>query len=90
VNPWAAIAQAFVYPVARAWADAWFDARRQDLLYTEEAPNATDVARTNSMRDAYRMQHATDNTGPEYRPQDIPKSNPVDPGEATTRKLSSD
>ena len=88
MNPWAAIAQAFVYPVARAWADAWFDAMRVAATYTEESPNATDSDRAAKFRASVeRLRQRTYDTGPEYSPQNQPPSNPVDPGEATTRKL---
>jgi len=88
MNPWAAIAQAFVYPIARAWADAWFDAMRVASTYTEESPNATDADRAAKFRASVeRLRQRTYDTGPEYSPQNQPPSNPVDPGEATTRKL---
>jgi hypothetical protein len=87
VNPWAAIAQAFVYPVARAWADAWFDARRQSELYLEETPNETDEQRAARFRAAVgRVRNGTDDTGPENPPSDIQAHNSNDSSATLRRK----
>jgi len=89
MNPWAAIAQAFVYPVARAWADAWFDARRADALYLEETPNETDAERAARFRAAVgRMRDGADDTGPEHTPSDMQANNSNDSSPTLRRKVA--
>ena len=88
MTTWLAFVQAFVYPIARAWADAWFDAMRKASEYQEEAPNATDANRAARFRESVnRLQQRTYDTRPEYSPQAIPPSNPVDISTATTRTI---
>lgn len=57
MDPWAAIAKAIVYPLARAIADAWFDARAKYDISTEEVANETDNARGARFRGAVWVQH---------------------------------
>ena len=67
MDPWTAIAKAIVYPLAKAIADAWFDARAEYESTTEEKPTDEDHARADRIRDAVkRMQlpsPAARNTG---------------------------
>lgn len=88
MNPWASFAQAFVYPVARAWADAWFDAQRLSQSYQEEKPTDVDKERASRFRAAVDgvQQPAKADTGPQYSPQTIPPHNGVDSSEAIKRK----
>ncbi len=89
MNPWAAIAQAFVYPVARAWADAWFDARRADALYLEETPNETDAERAARFRAAVgRLRDGEDDSGPDYPTQAISANNSNDSSPTLRRKVA--
>jgi len=91
MNPWAAIAQAFVYPVARAWADAWFDAMRVAATYTEESPNATDTDRAARFRASVeRLRQRTYDTGSEYTPQNDTPHRGVDSGKTLRRKDAGD
>jgi hypothetical protein len=60
MDPWTAIAKAIVYPLAKAIADAWFDARAKYESTTEEKPTDEDHARADRIRDAVkRMQLPT-------------------------------
>lgn len=88
MNPWVLFAKTFVYPIARAWADAWFDAQRLSQTYQEEKPNDADKERAARFRaavDGVRVPAKTD-TGPQYSPQNIPPDNGVDSITTTERK----
>ena len=57
IDPWSAIAKAIVYPLARAIADAWFDARAKYDTSIEEVANETDAGRGDRFRGAVWVQH---------------------------------
>ena len=91
MSPWTVFAQAFVYPVARAWADAFFDAQRQASLYQEESPNETDADRAARFRSAVgRLPGGAVDTGPEYPTQDLPANNSDDISTTLRRKAGGD
>lgn len=56
MDPWSAIAKAVVYPIAKAIADAWFEARYTYERAIQEKPTDEDRDRANRFRDAVRMQ----------------------------------
>ena len=91
MSPWAVFAQAVVYPIARAWADAWFDAQRQAELYLEETPNETDAKRADRFRDAVgRVRDGEDGPGPDYTPSPERPLKGIDSSTTLRRKNGGD
>ena len=54
MDPWSAIAKAVVYPIARAIADAYFDAHVRHTVCVEEIASELDKERASRFRDAVR------------------------------------
>ncbi len=91
MSPWAVFAQAVVYPIARAWADAYFDALRQSATYIEETPNETDADRAARFRAAVeRVRQRTYDTGPDYTPSSERTHKGVDSSTTLRRKNGGD
>lgn len=67
MDPWTAMAKAVVYPLAKAIADAWFDARAKYDIATEERVTDEDRARAGRFADAVRVQHPANG---DTRPKD--------------------
>lgn len=61
MDPWTAFARAVVYPIARAFADAWFEARAKYDVATEERVTNADKSRAANFANAVRVLENTAN-----------------------------
>jgi hypothetical protein len=72
MDPWTAIARAVVYPLARAVADAWFEARAKYDRGIEEIKTPDDERRANNLRGAVERVQSVSAHGDDSRPVDSP------------------
>lgn len=70
MDPWTAIAKAVVYPLAKAIADAWFDARAKYDRGVDEAPNDSDRANADRMRSLAQQLQPIPTDDRDFRPHD--------------------
>lgn len=79
MDPWSAIAKAVVYPLARAIADAYFDARARYDYGIEEMRDDDDVRRARNLGAAIKRMQPIPATGNDSRPVDpAPSSGGID------------
>lgn len=55
MDPWTTLARVVVYPIARAFADAWFEARAKYDVATEERVTNADRVRAGKFAAAVRV-----------------------------------